>query len=82
MKEYNRREHEIYIQGKAAGYIEGYAKGLHDGNPFIALGKVVASLGEIITDPNFIEFAKAVMLEENSQTTRDCEQGGQQNETF
>ena len=77
MKKFTRRERKIYKQGKAAGYIEGYAKGLHDGNPFIALGeaaaKVVASLGEMITDPEFVEYAKAQKFEEKD---------GPENETF
>lgn len=81
MKKFTRRERIIFNQGKQCGYTEGYVQGLHDGNPFITLaesvGKVVTTLGEIITDPMFIEYAKEAakevetekleLLEENTQ---------------
>lgn len=45
-----RKHRKIYKQGKRDGYIEGYAKGLHDGNPFgtfcESLSKVVDHLSE------------------------------------
>lgn len=84
MKKFTRRERIIFNQGKQCGYTEGYAQGLHDGNPFITLAesfaKCVATLGEMITDPEFIEYAKeaakeaeAEKLEQLGENTQDDE---------
>lgn len=32
------------------GYCEGYIKGLHDGNPFVAMGEALSKLAKVITD--------------------------------
>lgn len=49
-----RKHRKIYKQGKRDGYLEGYAQGVHDGNPFSAfcgsLSKVVNSLADCLAD--------------------------------
>ena len=58
----SRRERKILNEGKKIGYAVGYAEGLHDGNPFIAIGEAIADcvnyLGDFITKPEMIEYLK------------------------
>ena len=48
----SRSERKAYNQGKRdgqqIGYLEGYAKGLHDGNPFNTIIEAVSNLVESI----------------------------------
>lgn len=61
-----KRERKIYNQGKAAGFIDGYAKGLHDGKPFTvlaeALGNTLATVRDIVNekmqDPEFVKMVE------------------------
>lgn len=50
----SKAERKAYNQGKRdgkqIGYMEGYAKGLHDGNPFVAMGEALSKLAKVITD--------------------------------
>lgn len=61
-KRRTRRERKIYNEGKAAGYVDGYAQGLHDGNPFNALieglNKMVKTVSETVNSPEFIQMVK------------------------
>lgn len=45
-KAYNQGERD----GKQIGYMEGYAKGLHDGNPFNAIIDTLASIAKTIAE--------------------------------
>lgn len=49
----SRSERKAYNQGKRdgqqIGYFEGYAKGLHDGNPFNAMIEAITSFANTIT---------------------------------
>lgn len=62
MKKFTRRERKIYKAGKTAGYMDGYAKGLHDGNPFNnlvdSLAAIGRTLGEAMKDPEIIQAIK------------------------
>ena len=57
-----RRYRSAYKAGKAAGYTEGYMKGLHDGNPFIKIAEAASEMAKTIidriTDSEFIEACK------------------------
>lgn len=68
MKKYSRRERKIASIAKQEGYIEGYLKGLHDGNPFItmaeSLSKAVSAMADALTDPAFIEACKEAQEEQ------------------
>ena len=59
MSKLTKRERNIYNMGKQAGYYEGYAKGLYDGNPFNAIAKAITiamnSIGEMLSDPDVVE---------------------------
>ncbi len=50
----SKAERKAYNQGKMdgkkIGYMEGYAKGLHDGNPFNALIDACASIAKTIAE--------------------------------
>lgn len=62
MKKFTRRERKIYKAGKTAGYMDGYAKGLYDGNPFNnlvdSLAAAARNLGETMKDPEVIKAIK------------------------
>ena len=51
MSKLSRHERKIYNAGRAAGYIEGYKDGIHDGNPFTraieAINKFIDNLPEM-----------------------------------
>lgn len=74
-----RRERKAYKLGKLVGYADGYAKGLHDGNPFTLLAETMSEfmvrLSDMVTDPEFIELCKACKeqerTEENEEETYD-----------
>lgn len=55
----SRRDRKNFNSGKRAGYAEGYAQGLHDGNPFILIGetmsKMANNLRETINDPKLLQ---------------------------
>ncbi len=55
----SRRHRKIYKRGKAEGYALGYAQGLHDGNPFVAIAegakKMLEDLSRTINDPEFLK---------------------------
>lgn len=46
----SKRERKAFNQGREAGYLEGYAKGLHDGNPFNALIDACVSVAKTIAE--------------------------------
>lgn len=46
----SKRDRKMYQQGKTDGYIEGYTKGLHDGNPFNALAEAIYKATENISE--------------------------------
>lgn len=49
----SRRERKAYNQGRIDGYQEGYAEGLHDGNPFFiaadAIQKAISPLADVLS---------------------------------
>lgn len=58
----SRHDRKIFNQGKAAGYIDGYAKGLHDGNPFNLLAEAISKASKAFADmannPDFKEIIR------------------------
>ncbi len=67
-----RKERKAYKQGKADGYVLGYAQGLHDGNPFIRIAEAAADvakkINDSLTDPEMLkalEKAKEIQEEES-----------------
>lgn len=67
----SRHDRKIFNQGKAAGFAEGYAKGLYDGNPFNKIMEAVQEMADNITktfsDPELIK-----ALEEARQMQAEC----------
>lgn len=67
-----RRERKIYNNGRQIGYLEGYEKGLYDGNPFNTIIDVIkdftGKIFDLMADP---ELAKAI--EETNQANNDVE---------
>lgn len=67
----SRRERKIYNAGKEAGYIDGYTKGLHDGNPFVIIKETFEDIVKQITsNPELLEAAlnardDALIIEDN-----------------
>lgn len=57
----SRKERKAYNEGKAYGYQEGYAKGLHDGNPFVIAAEAIQKAITPITD--FLKSVEAPSLE-------------------
>lgn len=58
--------------GYNAGYVEGYKKGLHDGNPFITLAEslsnVLNTLADQMNDPEFVKMCiEAKRLEDEAR---------------
>lgn len=67
-----RRERKIYNNGRQEGYLEGYEKGLYDGNPFNTIIDVIKDFtGRVIDLMNDQELAKAI--EEANQINNDIE---------
>lgn len=61
----SRRERKIYNEGKAAGYKDGYTKGLHDGNPFILIAETFADIvNQITSNPELLEAALKAKADE------------------
>lgn len=67
-----RKERKAYKQGKNLGYVlgydEGYARGLHDGNPIIAIAEVLRHTFDNLSNPEVIkalEEAKKIQEEES-----------------
>ena len=50
MKKISRSKREAYNQGRHDGYMEGYAKGLYDGNPFNTMVEALSSLANTISE--------------------------------
>ena len=65
----SKAERKAYNLGRQAGRAEGYTDGLHDGNPFIALAEGINNISKKLTDPEFIEYCKQVMGEEEKETS-------------
>lgn len=67
-----RRECKIYNNGKQVGYLEGYEKGLHDGNPFNpivdAIKEFTSKIYDLMTEPDF-----AQAIAEANQANNDVE---------
>ena len=56
----SRAERKAFNYGKKVGYLEGYAKGVHDGNPFNRILETVQEMVKTLTKPEIIEaMAKA-----------------------
>lgn len=55
----SKHDRKIFNQGKAVGYAEGYAQGLHDGNPINriaeALQEMVKRVSDILNNPELTE---------------------------
>lgn len=49
MAKMSRRDRKMFNMGKRMGHLEGYAQGLHDGNPFIIIGETVATMANNIS---------------------------------
>ena len=64
-----KRYRSEYKRGKAVGYVEGYAQGLHDGNPLNKIADAAANMAKVISDrmsdPAFIEALKKAKAIEN-----------------
>lgn len=80
----SRRERKAYEEGRAAGYAEGYTKGLHDGNPFYAIIDAVTSLAETYKETAELLKDNPDLLAElaNPDTLNTLEIGGGDNDTF
>lgn len=67
----SKHDRKIFNQGKAAGFAEGYAKGLYDGNPFHvlceALQEVADNLVKGFSDPALIK-----ALEDANRIQAEC----------
>lgn len=46
----SRSKRKAYNRGRHDGYMEGYAKGLYDGNPFNRIVEAVSSMTKTIAD--------------------------------
>ena len=56
----SRAERKAFNYGKKVGYLEGYAKGVYDGNPFNKILETVQEMVKTHTKPEIIEaMAKA-----------------------
>lgn len=71
----SKAERKAYKLGRQAGRAEGYAAGLHDGNPFITLAesfnKAINSISDKLSDPEFIEYLQT--LKEESEKVEEEE---------
>lgn len=63
----SRKHRKIYKQGKQEGYLEGYAQGLHDGNPFVMFAESFAK----VTD-NLVNCLNNMSLEERQALMNSC----------
>lgn len=72
----SRAKRKAFNLGKLAGYSEGYAKGLYDGNPFNRILDTAKSLIEKMTNPEIIEAIKEAKAakEEAEEGEADVEQ--------
>jgi len=66
----SKAERKAYKAGRQAGYVDGYVKGLHDGNPFNKLADAVRKMGYVVTSPEFLEALKAANDEEEAEDER------------
>lgn len=68
MSKTSRRMRKIYKEGRAAGYIEGYKDGLHDGNPFNVIIKAVKNIkSNIDCFPPYVREGLMIASEEYEQ---------------
>lgn len=68
----SRSKRKAYNRGRQAGYLEGYEKGLYDGNPFNTIIDVIKDFtGRVIDLMTDQELAKAI--EEVNQANNDVE---------
>ena len=59
----SRRERRIFNEGKAAGYKDGYTKGLHDGNPFILMAEAFEGIvNQITSNPDITRILSEAAL--------------------
>ena len=64
----SKAERKAYNLGRQVGRTEGYADGLHDGNPFITIAELVKEsinvIADKLNDPEFIEYLQYLKVEE------------------
>lgn len=46
----SRHDRKMFNMGKESGYYEGYAKGLHDGNPFNAIAEALSEMSMRVSE--------------------------------
>ena len=72
----SKAEWEAYKLGRQVGREEGYADGLHDGNPFItlteAINKAMNSISDKLSDPKFIEYLQSLKEAELSEVEEEA----------
>lgn len=75
----SKAERKAYNLGRQVGRAEGYAAGLHDGNPFNALveatSRAISSMADRLSDPEFIEYLKALKAEAAKVKEEEEEEG-------
>ena len=68
----SKAERKAYNRGRLVGRAEGYADGLHDGNPFIAIAELVTEsislISDKLQDPEFIEYLQSLKEAEEEKS--------------
>ena len=74
----SKHDRKIFNQGRAEGFADGYAQGLHDGNPFILMAESITDMArrvsKVLSNPELAEaLAKAREMQETLEIEGECD---------